>query len=576
MSNYTKVQFLKTLDIFADLDDDELFDLAKIVDEYEFESQAVIAYQRDVADRLYIVESGRIFVSQMDNQGLVRNSQSYFAGDYFEDVWLFAIRSHENTVRGAEDGRLYIIEQDNFLQFLADYPYLTDHLNLSDEAKAIAETSSVKQPRRRSSELNLLPDEHVRYMKRRTVWLLFLQLALPFLLFFAWVGVVLYFFSLSGTLTALALGLPALLLAAFSIWRTLDWSNDYFVITNKHLIHHEYSLKGFQVTINKIPVDQIQSVEIEKPNLLANILNTGSARITTSAQSGAIRFDYIDNPQVVSNTIDDLREQTKAVDAGQNQMDMREALEAHFEAEPAYRKLEQEPNEDDEDDDEWEYEPLGPLDYLMDALSIITRRIGSIFRTRSIEGNVITYHKHPVTLIRKTWLIMLISLGLFVGAVLVQSTTIKFVLAGLWFITLLVYIWFFLDWRNDLYQVTDRYVFDIDRLPFGFGESKKQADLSNIQNVNAEKPGLMATIFNFGFVHIETAGASPDIVFERVSNPGRAQSDIFQRRDELKRKQESGRLHGQREDIAVMLDVYHQAQEAGRIPDRISTEEPED
>ncbi len=576
MSNYTKAQFLKTIDIFAKLEDDELFDLAEIVDEYEFENKAIIAYQRDVADKLYIVESGRVFVSQMDNQGLIRNSQSYFAGDYFEDVWLFAIRAHENTVRGAEDGRLYVIEQDKFLRFLADYPYITDYLSLSDEAKAIAETISVRQPRRRSTDLNLLPDEHVRYMKRRTIWLLVLELALPFLLFFAWVGAVLYFFSLSGTLTALALGLPALMLVAFSIWRTLDWANDYFVITDKHLIHHEYSLKGFQITINKVPVDQIQSVEIEKPNLLANILNTGSARITTSAQSGAIRFDYIDNPQVVSNTIDDLREQAKAVDAGQNHMDMREALEAHFEADPAYRKLEQEPDEDDEDDEEWDYEPLGPIDYLLDSLSIIPRRIGNIFRTRSIDGNVITYHKHPLTLIGKTWLIMLISLGLFVGAVWVQSTTIKFVLAGLWFITLLVFIWYFLDWRNDLYQVTDRYVYDIDRLPLGFGESKKQADLSNIQNVNAEKPGLLATIFNFGYVHIETAGASPNIVFERVSNPGRAQSDIFQRRDELKRKQEVGHLHGQRKDLAVMLDVFHQAQQAGRIPDRIPSEEPEE
>ena len=171
---------------------------------------------------------------------------------------------------------------------------------------------------------------------------------------------------------------------------------------------------------------------------------------------------------------------------------------------------------------------------------------------------------------------MLISLGLFVGAIWVQSTTIKLVLAGLWVITLFVFIWFFLDWRNDIYQVTDRYVFDIDRLPFGFGQSKKQADLSNIQNVNAEKPGLLATIFNFGFVSIETAGASPDIVFEKISNPGRAQSDIFQRRDELKRKQEVGRLHGQRKEIAVMLDVFHQAQQAGRIPDRIPTEEPEE
>lgn len=573
MSNYTKAQFLKTLDIFSELDEDELLDLADIVDEYEFEDKAMVAYQRDVADKLYIVERGRLFASQMDNRGVVLSSQSYFAGDYFEDSWLFAVQAHENTVRAAEDGRLYVIEQDKFLQFLADYPYLTDYLHLSDEARAIADTTTVSQPRRRTSELSLLPDEHVRFMKRRTIWLLFLELILPFILFFFWTGVVLYFFSLSGTLTALAVGLPALLLAAFTIWRTLDWANDYFVITDKHLIHHEYSLRRFQININKIPVDQIQSVEIEKPSLLANILNTGSARITTSAQSGAIRFDYIDNPYVVADIINDLGDQARAVGAGQSQMDMREALEAHFEAEPAYRKLEQ---ESDEDEEEWDYEPMRPIDYLLDGLSLITHRLGNIFRTRSIEGNIITYHKHPITLIRKTWWIMLISLGLFAGAIFVQSTTFKLILTGLWLITLLIFIWFFLDWRNDLYQLTDRYVYDIDRLPFGFGESKKQADIGNIQNVNAEKPGLLATIFNYGFVHIETAGASPNIVFERVSNPGRAQSDIFQRRDELKRKQEVNQMKGQRNEIATMLDVFHQAQQAGRIPDRISNEELEE
>ena len=62
---------------------------------------------------------------------------------------------------------------------------------------------------------------------------------------------------------------------------------------------------------------------------------------------------------------------------------------------------------------------------------------------------------------------------------------------------------------------------DIDRKPFGFGESRKQAPLSNIQNVTAERPGFFATIFDYGNVHIETAGAEAEIVFDKIPRPSR-------------------------------------------------------
>jgi hypothetical protein len=116
--------------------------------------------------------------------------------------------------------------------------------------------------------------------------------------------------------------------------------------------------------------------------------------------------------------------------------------------------------------------------------------------------------------------------------------------------------------------VTDRYVIDIDRKPFGFGESRKQAELGNVQNVNADRPGLIPTIFNFGNVIIETAGATADITFESVPSPSVIQSDIFKRRDAEQQKKQFADGERRRKEYAVLLDVYKQAEEQGRLPRR--------
>jgi uncharacterized membrane protein YdbT with pleckstrin-like domain len=130
------------------------------------------------------------------------------------------------------------------------------------------------------------------------------------------------------------------------------------------------------------------------------------------------------------------------------------------------------------------------------------------------------------------------------------------------------------DWRNDMFQLTDRLIIDIDRRPFGFGESRKQALLSNIQNVNAFTPGLIHTIFNYGNVEIETAGAESNLVFEDIPYPSVIQSDIFAQLENMldeQRRRQRGTRH---KEYALLLDVYKQTVEQDRIPDRTPGEVP--
>jgi hypothetical protein len=303
------------------------------------------------------------------------------------------------------------------------------------------------------------------------------------------------------------------------------------------------------------------------PSLLATVLGVGTASATTAASEGAIRFDWIDNPQEVADIINRQREHSSEVDAGQTQAALRATLERHYQSDPAYRRVDvpdDEPVRDDLFDEDMDFGDAVAAG-LLGGLS----RLGRFLGTRLVDGDVITYRKHPFTLFVRTWWLWLLFLGALAAAASVGDSVISSALAGLAFLIFLWLTWRYLDWRNDLFQVTNRYILDIDRLPLGFGEKRKQAELGNVQNVSASRPGLFPTILNFGNVNIETAGASPDIVFERVSNPGRVQSDIFERRDAFLSRQRAADREQRRKEFAVMLDVYQQAQESGRIPRRM-------
>jgi len=555
-----KARFLGSLEIFSDLNEEELADLDSIADEFAFEKDAMIAYPRDMADRLIIVREGRLFSCLRDKNGVVRDSRSYFSGDYFNDTWLFTTQVHSDSVRGAEPGRFIFIEQKKFLDFLKRNRDAVDYLLLSDEANQAARGSPVVQAGRRFKSLKLLPDEIVAYEKRRSIAVLLFNIGLPIVLAILLISLIAAFLGLGSTGARVIVLLLALLTLFIVIWRVLDWANDYFVITSKHIIHREYSLQKFKARINKIPVDQVQSVEILKPNFLSTALNVGSARITTAAQSGTVIFDNVDNPAEIQDIIEDLRAETQALDEGRVQQDIRALFDKHFDVGPGYNKFDE--PADDWGDDSTSADVKGILSLLRKRL---TRGVGT--KIVAPDGTI-TYRKHPVTLLGRTMWPMLVGLLLII-LIMMSEGRIRLFFAGLLFLDFLWYIWKFEDWRNETFQLTDRLVVDIDRRPFFFGVSRKQAELANVQNVSSEKPSLFANLFNFGNVKIETAGASPDIIFESVGRPNRVQRDVFQRREAFKSKQRKAQLDQRRQEYAVVVDVYQQAQEIDHIPRRI-------
>lgn len=569
----SKLEFLAEVPLFKEMSESALRLIAGVATEYAFEQGAVIAYQRDAVDSLYIVKEGRLFARTLDENGIARNSTSYVVGQSFDDRWLFVPGVHPATVKGAEDGRLLIIRSADFVTLLRDYPGLIPGLapsedeegrptGLSEEAWNDARKLLATKKTRSSSAAAMLPEERIEFFARRSIWFLLVKLILPVLMVLVGAIVLAAVPTETALERSIKVGVPILLtlfgLIIFLL-QVIDWRADYFIITNKHLTHHEFELRRFRIHLVKVPISQVQTVEVLKPTLLANLLNIGTAQVTTAAIAGRILFDNIDDPLLVKDTLNRLTSQYRTFAGAQTQAILRQSIEQHFGVKPELTTAETD-------------EPLArpaPRRRQDGFWTRLRKRYG----WRVVEGNSVTYRKSFFILLKRIGLPLLVFLGLAIltglGIYLnIDPLVITLIVGILGLIDLVWFIWQLEDWRNDIFQVTDRFVVDIDREPFGFGESRKQAALSNIQNVDATRPGFFPTIFNYGFVTIDTAGAKADIVFEYVPNPELIQSDIFQRLDDYRQQQRVREESSRRQEYAMLLDVYRQATEQDRIPPR--------
>lgn len=76
----------------------------------------------------------------------------------------------------------------------------------------------------------------------------------------------------------------------------------------------------------------------------------------------------------------------------------------------------------------------------------------------------------------------------------------------------------FIGWFFNIYIVTNERIVDID---FFYLLYKKfsEAELTKIQDINYTSGGILAAIFNYGDVVVETAGELPNIDFESIPYP---------------------------------------------------------
>lgn len=161
---------------------------------------------------------------------------------------------------------------------------------------------------------------------------------------------------------------------------------------------------------------------------------------------------------------------------------------------------------------------------------------GVHFETQEDDERIVLFlRQHPIVNI--PWIALSIIL-ILAPRVLTYFPLLSFLPPAFQFVALL--LWYLvvsafiiesaLSWFFNVYLVTTERVIDIDFVNLIYKEVS-EADLSKIQDTSNIVKGVVGTLFNFGDVEIETAGAVEKIQFENVPRPGEVARIINQLRE---------------------------------------------
>ena len=229
----------------------------------------------------------------------------------------------------------------------------------------------------------------------------------------------------------------------------------------------------------------------------------------------------------------------------------------------------------------------GPAPVEVKKKSSFLENLGSsLFKVRIEKGGTITYRKNIFVLLQQIWLptiglavwiafaVFALAYPLKAGHALASGLASEALFAIwvlLFFTFLLWWIYQYIDWSNDIFQVTPDQILDIDRKPFGT-EERKAAPLENILSTEAQREGFLEYLLNYGTVYINVGGAT-ELRFSDVTDPATVQQDIDNRRLARINSKAEAQAKTERERLADWFATYHsvneemlQAVAEGKIP----------
>jgi len=512
------LDLLRRSHVFAKLTDTELKELAGYVGLARLRPGDVLYRQGEIDPTFYILYRGEAIVRTRDEGSNERPVAYLKAVNVAGEASLFLKEPRDVTVEATTDTAwLYLTRQDLDL-FLDKNPKAAEHVTPKEEVRA----------RRRLPHLAWMEPGEQMVLQRRRHWFVLLYRLIPPLLLLA-VAVIVELFSL-GFNPGLFQGFSLLFLIAaglWTLWRVIDWLNDFYYVTTQRVAHLEKTL-GLMETRTEAPLDKVQNVAIDQ-GPIGNMLGYGNLVVETASAARVSRvvFDHVGDPEDVQQRIFEQMRRLGAREVLESRRMIRSRLETHLDMgispqipRPAI------PSE----------APTG------EALPspppwwrrLLGATIGQMFWIEQRTDGQVTWRKHWLKLLQVIWLPLLLSvvaivlfvvaLPLAAGAPLVIVLLLVLVAAPVGWLW-----WNWNNWGNDLYIVTDDRIIDTERLPLGFRSSRTETTFDKVQNVNFVIPGVMANFFKFGTVTVYTAGVEGKLDFEWIKDPARVQREIFTR-----------------------------------------------
>jgi len=337
----------------------------------------------------------------------------------------------------------------------------------------------------------------------------------------------------------------------WGLWTWIDWGNDYYIVTNQRVVWIEQIIFLYESRV-EAPLTTIQAVNV-RTDLLGRLLGYGD--VTVNTYTGRVVLRIIGDPNQMAALIQEYWHRAQMGFQREQKEEMVRSvyriLGREVPATTVERKVIPVPTKGDD-----YQEP-----------SFFNTYFSNIFNLRYEDGNTITYRKHWLILLRKTWKPFVAFLVVLFGLVLGVATGVYneidmlsleiFVLIGILLILIVIFPWWlynYVDWRNDIYQLTDKNIFDIERKPLGT-EIRKSGSLDRILSLEHTRPGFIGFLFNVGTVIINFGDAKFDFV--GVYEPARIQQDIFNRMHLLRIQQQKAEASRERDRVLSILTIYH-------------------
>ena len=165
----------------------------------------------------------------------------------------------------------------------------------------------------------------------------------------------------------------------------------------------------------------------------------------------------------------------------------------------------------------------------------------------SSENIVLVLRRHPLTLV-KSFLITLVMIFLpsLLSAVgMFDFLPGRFQMASiiLWYLVTFGFIFeVFLSWFFSVYIITDERIIDVDFISL-IHKDISSAKIDKIEDVTAVTGGALQSMFDFGTINIQTAGAKVEINFEHIPHPSRVTKLLNELMLEEEREKIEGRVN---------------------------------
>ncbi len=521
------------MSLFRGLNDEQLKSVAVALDEKTFPEAEMMFEQGDPADAMYIIFRGKVDIIRHVKEQEIKVA-SLVQSDYFGEQGLLRRRNRNASVRAEGGTTVLVLYRDTFRTLVHKLPGLRENFEIMMASHNLANRLRFRW---------LAHNESIYFLARRHPVLLYQQLIFP-------VGgliVTLILLALAYVLNSITLavlggfGIVADLL--WMLWLYIDWGNDYYIVTNQRVIWLEKVI-GLYDSRQEAPMSTILSVSTETDQI-GRMFDYGTVVVRTF--TGQIRMHRVRHPKQAGAMIEEYWLRSKEHTRKSEEESIKEAIRTKIGVKPKAK-------------------PAPPPEHTAKPSkqarpSLWEQLLANAFRLRKVEGEIITFNKHWFVLARDTFFGLLLLVGLVAGPFAWSFLFSAF--PPLWLLLLgsvvlgvdLLWLGYqYVDWKNDIYQVTTEQIIDVNRKPFGT-EDRKAAPLENILSTEYKREGILGNVLNFGTVYIMVGGAQFN--FENVADPPSVLQDITRRQQARLAKKHQAESAAERERMTEWLAMYH-------------------